>query len=394
MRILFTSWPGWGHLLPMYPLARAAQQAGHEVVFVSGSDVAEGLRRDGFHTWSVGPTWDQAVTARAAAERRGSQSWEARVAADVQEMFVPASIRRAEDTLPLAELWSPDLVIHGAGDASGPAVAAELGVPSVLHGLGLVPPGFEKLVEPMMSAAGKRLGLPGLGQRVLGGIMVDLTPPSLLPSAYAESPDRQALQPSAGDVEPDPEIGEAIGGLPFERTVYLTLGTIMNNKAGVMETALRGALSCDANIVVTTGPNGDPRRFGDLPAHVLVRAHIRQATVLAHCSAVISHAGAGTMLAALSLGLPQLTVPMGADQPFNAATLERVGAGLRIEPADLSATRVRKAVQRLLTEAAFTTSARRLQAEIADMPPASQVLRVVEQRLMAPNDRDRVPRDV
>ena len=40
MKILVGSWPGYGHLLPMVPLIRAAQRGGHEVVVTSGSDMA------------------------------------------------------------------------------------------------------------------------------------------------------------------------------------------------------------------------------------------------------------------------------------------------------------------------------------------------------------------
>lgn len=44
-------------------------------------------------------------------------------------------------------------------------------------------------------------------------------------------------------LSPTPRSEPHIAGLPFERTVHLILGTIMNNKPGVMEMALRGALS-------------------------------------------------------------------------------------------------------------------------------------------------------
>src|SRR5437016_9621003 len=40
MRVLFGCWPGYGHLLPMVPLIRAAQQAGHDVVVSAGDDMA------------------------------------------------------------------------------------------------------------------------------------------------------------------------------------------------------------------------------------------------------------------------------------------------------------------------------------------------------------------
>ncbi len=40
MKILVGAWPGYGHLLPMVPLIRAAERGGHEVVVTSGSDMA------------------------------------------------------------------------------------------------------------------------------------------------------------------------------------------------------------------------------------------------------------------------------------------------------------------------------------------------------------------
>lgn len=383
MRVLFTSWPAWGHLYPMYPLARAAQDAGHEVRFASGEDVVAGLQKDGFPSWSVGPTKEQAIAARGSVPQTDTpRPWDHRVVAAVSDMFGPASARRAEALLPQVEAQPPDLVVHGAGDASGPAIAAMLGRPSVLHGLSLLPPGFERLLSPLMAVVEERFGLPGLDRRVLEGPMLDLTPASLLPPGYVESPHRQPLRPSAGEVDPDPEMTELITALPFDRTVYLTLGTIVNNAPGVMETVLAGALDCGANVVVTTGPRFDLSRLGEPPAHVLIREHIGQVTVLRSCSAVISHAGAGTMLGALSHGLPQLALPMAAEQPYNAAILERAGAGLRLEPSDVTAEAVHDAATRLLDEASFTAAARQIQNDIADMPTPREVLDLLEQRVL------------
>jgi hypothetical protein len=46
VRILISTWPAHGHLLPLLPLARAAEKQGHEVVVASGAEgVAEAHRR-------------------------------------------------------------------------------------------------------------------------------------------------------------------------------------------------------------------------------------------------------------------------------------------------------------------------------------------------------------
>ena len=56
VRILFTTWPAFGHLLPMLPLARAARAAGHDVVISSGSDLLPLIERHGFRAHRSGTT--------------------------------------------------------------------------------------------------------------------------------------------------------------------------------------------------------------------------------------------------------------------------------------------------------------------------------------------------
>ena len=54
--------------------------------------------------------------------------------------------------------------------------------------------------------------------------------------------------------------------------------------------------------------------------------------VLPQAAAVVTHAGLGTVHAALAHGLPLVCLPIGRDQPDNAARVEWHGAGLRLSP--------------------------------------------------------------
>jgi UDP:flavonoid glycosyltransferase YjiC (YdhE family) len=49
---------------------------------------------------------------------------------------------------------------------------------------------------------------------------------------------------------------------------------------------------------------------------------------------VVSHGGGGTILAALSRGLPLVLLPQGADQFHNAERVAEVKAGIALTPSE------------------------------------------------------------
>jgi UDP:flavonoid glycosyltransferase YjiC (YdhE family) len=99
--------------------------------------------------------------------------------------------------------------------------------------------------------------------------------------------------------------------------------------------------------------------------------------VLPEAAAVVTHAGLGTVHAALAHGLPLVCLPIGRDQPDNAARVEWHGAGLRLSPKS-SPTVIRMAVERVLGDPGFAASARRLAAAFAEEVPAERAPNALE----------------
>jgi hypothetical protein len=60
---------------------------------------------------------------------------------------------------------------------------------------------------------------------------------------------------------------------------------------------------------------------------VHVEQWLPQSLLLPHTDLVVSHGGSGTVTAALAHGLPQLILPMGADQLHNADRVQELGIG-------------------------------------------------------------------
>jgi UDP:flavonoid glycosyltransferase YjiC (YdhE family) len=100
------------------------------------------------------------------------------------------------------------------------------------------------------------------------------------------------------------------------------------------------------------------------PANATVSGYVRHAAVLPHAAAVVSHAGLSTVLASLAHGVPLVCVPLGREQPQNAAAVARVGAGVVVDPAS-SPDALRAAVAEVLASASMRDAARRLADEIA-----------------------------
>jgi MGT family glycosyltransferase len=140
--------------------------------------------------------------------------------------------------------------------------------------------------------------------------------------------------------------------------------------------------------LVTTGP-AIPVESIDAPASVTVVERAPHSEVLRHASAVVTHAGHGTVIKALAAGVPVVALPMGRDQLDNAARVAHHGAGLRLKPKSSSAT-IARAVRRVLEEPSFGVGADRLGAAIAE--ETARDLAAEELELLAVKEVDVVDR--
>src|SRR5512140_3506769 len=111
MRIAFSTHPALGHWLPMVPLALAARDAGHEIVVLSGSSLADAIARNGLPHFVAGPADFRTAFAKGP-ERAGLTG--RRLAAVTWGLAFGGVIapEMAEGLLALARDWRPDLVVH------------------------------------------------------------------------------------------------------------------------------------------------------------------------------------------------------------------------------------------------------------------------------------------
>jgi UDP:flavonoid glycosyltransferase YjiC (YdhE family) len=366
MRILFVSNPLRGHLNTLLPLALAAQRAGHHVVFASGPDMEQHVECRGLVAWPIGPTHVQLGGSRQA-------SW--------LDYFARSAAGRAVDLLSLADEWKPDLVIHEDTEFAGALVAVRSGARHIVHGLGLMPSvDVWAAFNGRLDQLGRDFGVSDLAERVRGAVYLHICPPALQHRGEQVWRRSLPLHHSAGMPADGERLPDAIAALPYRETIHLTLGTVFHEATDVLLSAIASLRELPHNLVVTIGPGVDRALFGPQPAHVLLEPYLPHALLLPRCCLVVSHGGAGAMLGALTYGLPQLLLPQGGDQFANARACQHAGVALVLSAEQVSPASVGDAARRLLNETSFTLAAEAVQAEIAAMPNAEQLLPMLTAR--------------
>ena len=161
------------------------------------------------------------------------------------------------------------------------------------------------------------------------------------------------------------------GDRPF---VYVTLGTVFNIESGDLLPRLVDAMGhVDADVLMTTGPHIGPEELAARAPNVHVEQFVPQHEVLGRCRAVVSHGGSGTLLAALSLGVPVVVLPMGADQPDNADRCAELGVGVVLDPLTVTPGEIARPSRPCSATTASPAAGAGLAAEAAAQPAPATI---------------------
>ena len=366
MRVLFTFAGGSGHFEPLVPIARAVREAGHPVAFSGRPAMAERVREVGFAMFVTGPPGPEAPTARTPLIEVDLE----REARALRDGFADRIAReRATGVLEVCAAWRPDLLVCGEVDFGAMVAAERAGLPFAT----VLTTATDTFVRPEVVAT------PLLALRAEHGLA-----PNSPPEALALSPFPRRLRPL-------PPRAHAFRTAPVQRpgtdakTIYFTLGTIFNLESGdLFERVLEGLRELPVEVVATVGHNLDPAELGPQPANVRLERYLPQAEVLPHCRAVVSHGGSGSILGALAHGLPSVLLPMGADQPQNAARCEELGVARVVDAVSATPETVRDAVTDVLSDPGYRAAAGRIADEIAALPGPEDTVPLLERLAARP----------
>jgi sterol 3beta-glucosyltransferase len=411
MRVLIATAGGRGDVAPITGLAAGIGAAGHSVT-VTCNDEFESLvvgcgldfrPLPGIHgvfddRWvqaSGGPAWAISMTRLLAEHLR--------------------TVDKA--LLAVARQEAPDLLgLNGITAACGDHVAEGLGLPTMELQLQPVYPtadfppsvvgsrsfgrlgnrvaGAATLTAVALAAAGpareirRELGLPRRGIRevlsgqlnarrgpVFHGFSPAIVPrPADWPDRYQVTgywwPPRPAAWSPPAELEEflasgPPPVYFGFGSLsPADPADFIELATEAGHQAGVRQVIQ----IAQADPALAGRSSGDSTFIGDVPHDWL----------FPRMAALVHHAGGGTMAAGLRAGVPTVTVPVTADQPFWAARLASLGAGPPPIPhKQLSVAALAAATREALTRPSYRTQAEAMSRRLASEDGTAPIIEML-----------------
>ena len=361
-RILFVTWAGGGNVPPVLALADRLRSRGHEVRAMGSASLAARFEARGvpYLARDVLAEWDQSALAREVRLEAGTAD------VVVADYMLPGALCGAEASFRpsvalVHTLYAANL--DGDGGLLPMQMAATVdGTAAVRRELDLAPvASFGALLDrqsTLLVTCPEALDLPG---------------PRAANVRYV-GPALEDAGPDAGWHPPGVDDGRPL--------VVVGMGTTPMDEGPVLQRLLTALGDAPARVMVTLGDHLDAAAL-DVPDNVHLSGYVRHAAVLPWASAMVSHGGLGSVLAALAHGVPQVCVPLGREQPLNAAAVERVEAGCTVLPTS-GPDELRAAVMRALSDMELRAGAARMAVAIDAQRAAGDAESEIERLLDLP----------
>jgi len=158
---------------------------------------------------------------------------------------------------------------------------------------------------------------------------------------------------------------------PFDRLdgrplVLVSLGTVYGNCPQFVRVCLEELADTEWQVVLSAGGNSRIEDLGPVPGNFIVRSFVPQIEILRRAAAFVTHGGMNSVQEALYHGVPMVAAPQAADQFWISARASELGAALVLAPARMEAGAVRGGVRRILSGSSYAAAAARIGASLRE----------------------------
>jgi MGT family glycosyltransferase len=341
LNVVFLVPPTVGHVNPTLPLVEELAVRGHRVRYVTGPATVRAVKLTGAEPIEVPLAVQDLVVDESGFSTTRMAEMLDRFADDVRSVS-PAIVEalRADP---------PDVVCHDGLFFIGSSVAALFDVPEIR----LVPHFAEnsevvpaaRMVAHGLDLCDARMAAFGANAHLLGRSLAPPRDPATVHSLVfiprSFQIDGHRFDDSFTFVGPQPPCA---GEGEREKLVYVSLGSILNNRPDFYRLCLEAFAGTDWRVLLSVGERVDAALLN--APNVEIRSWVAQREVLRRASVFVSHAGMNSLMDALAERVPVVALPLTAEQALNAERLTEVGAGRMGDLGSLTATGLRDLVER------------------------------------------------
>ncbi len=406
-----------GHLNPMIALGRELKQRGHDVTFFQVKDVEDKIGKEGLEFKAIGESDYPLGSLKQFLKKLGELKGVAAVRYWHEDHQKIAGIVCHDAPKAIKDEGVEALLVDQL-EPAGAAVAEHLGLPfvTVCNALALnreagIPPIFTNWVYQKNWWAYRRnqilYYLGDLGIREYSSVLAQyrqqwkllkLIGSELL---FANSKLAQVSQQPAAFDFPRTNLPEYFHytapwrnqspqtiPFPWERLtgqpiIYASLGTLQISKYEIFKCIAEACNGLDVQLVISHGRGMSEAEVEALPGSHLVVPYAPQVELLARKETclTITHAGLNTVLDSLTFGLPLVAIPITFEQPAIAARIKWTGIGEVIPATQLSVSRLRTTVQKVLADAKYAQNASKMKESISQGQGVQKAADIVEQAI-------------
>ena len=387
LHVLFTLLPATGSLHPLLPLASELQARGHAVKMLSSASFGRDIERHGMASASGGldflfsdARYFQILLAEAGVEFPNLTGDE-RFGWVVDNLFIRVAAKRMlPDAVDFARRWRADLIVRESLEFSGCVAAEHLGIAHAS-----VAAAADSALDrsatwaPALAELRANLGLAptDASAMVYRHLHICFTPPSF-DGPGARFPSTAMFFRHLDAAPPVEAMPAWLRSLSRSPTVLVSLGTVFYRMPGVYEAILEALAGEQINLLVASGADEDPARFGSQPANVHIERYLPISSLLPTVDLFVTHGGFNSVKESLSAGTPMVVIPLGGDQHYAAARCEALGVGVAVPPNARTPSSIRAAALQVLGEPRYRDRAAAIRAEIRALPDVGQAVGLLE----------------
>lgn len=159
--------------------------------------------------------------------------------------------------------------------------------------------------------------------------------------------------------------------------IYISLGTIYNDRLDLYKTFIRTFKETDYEIFISIGKHIKPADLGKIPENIHIAAYLPQLEILKKASLFISHGGMNSVNESLYFRVPMLLFPQIQEQKANSFRVEELGAGIYYRKNKVTEKELIKLVNQILDDNSFKQNAEKIQKTLVEAGGSKKAVKYI-----------------